>query len=86
VAAKQVWLASLHLDDVVAEWYYSFVKEYGLLPWFRFTEFINLRFGPPIWSNPLGELKELHRTGTMDDYQHQFLSLLCRCDGLAPEH
>jgi hypothetical protein len=51
-------------------------KEYGLLPWLRFAEFINLRFGPPIRSNHLGDLKELHRTGTVDDYQCQFLSML----------
>jgi hypothetical protein len=68
VAAEQVWLASLHLVDVTAEWYYSLEKEYGLLPWSRFAELINLCFGPPIRSNPLGELKELHRTGTMEDY------------------
>jgi hypothetical protein len=86
VAAEQVCLASLHLDNVAVEWYYSFEKEYGLLPWSRFAEFINLRFGPPIRSNPLGELKELHRTGTVEDYQWQFLSLLCRCEGLTPEH
>jgi hypothetical protein len=86
VTVEQVWLVSLHLDDVAGEWYYSLEKECGLLPWLRFTEFINLRFGPPIRSNPLGKLKELHHTGTVDDYQCQFLSLLCHCDGLAPKH
>jgi hypothetical protein len=25
-AVEQVWLASLHLDDVVTEWYYSLEK------------------------------------------------------------
>jgi hypothetical protein len=76
VAAEQVWLSSLHLDDVTVEWYYSLEKEYGLAPWLRFAEFINLRFGPPIRSNPLGELKELYRTGTINDYQCQFLTPL----------
>lgn len=61
-------------------------EEYELLQWLCFAEFIDLCFGPPIRSNPLGELKELHCTGTVDDYQCQFLSLLCHCDGLAPEH
>jgi hypothetical protein len=73
VAVEQVWLASLHLDDVVAEWYYSLEKEYGLLRWSCFAEFINLHFGPPIHSNSLDELKELHHTGTVEDYQWQFL-------------
>jgi hypothetical protein len=86
MAAEQVWLASRHLDDVVAEWYYSLEKEYGLLPWSRFPEFINLRFGLPMHSNPLSELKELHRTCTVEDYQRQFLSLLCRCEALPLEH
>jgi hypothetical protein len=52
----------------------------------RVMESPNLRFGPPIRFNPLGELKGLHRTGTIEEYQRQFLPLLCRCDGLTPEH
>jgi hypothetical protein len=84
--AEQIWLASLHMDGVAAEWYYALERDYGILPWARFAEFVNLRFGPPIRSNPLGELKELHRTGTVEDYQRQFLQLLCRCDGLSPTH
>jgi hypothetical protein len=51
-----------------------------------FTEFVNLRFGPPIRSNLLRELKELHRTSTVEEYQRQFLTLLCRCEGLSPQH
>jgi hypothetical protein len=84
--AEQVCLASLHMDGVAAEWYYALERDYGMLPWARFAEFVNLRFGPPIRSNPLGELKELHRTETVEDYQQQFLQLLCCCDGLSPTH
>jgi hypothetical protein len=40
--------------------HYALEHEYGLTSWAWFTEFINLRFGPPLRSNPLGELKELH--------------------------
>lgn len=50
----------------------------GAWPWF--TEFVNLRFGPPIRSNGLAELKELHRTGSVEEYLRQFSSLLCRDD------
>jgi hypothetical protein len=60
--AEQVWLASLHMDEVAAEWYYALERHYGILPWAQFAKFVNLRFGPPIRSNPLNELKELHRT------------------------
>jgi hypothetical protein len=84
--AEQVWLASLHMDGAAAEWYYVLEREYGLVPWARFAEFVNLRFGPPLRSNPLDELKELHRARSVDDYQRQFLALLCRCDGLSTVH
>jgi hypothetical protein len=57
-----------------------------------------LHFGTGIWphavelvrrvreSNPLGELKELWRTRSVDEYQQQFLALLCHCDGLSAAH
>jgi len=45
-----------------------------------------MRFGPPIRSNALGELKDLRRTGSVEDYQRQFLALLCRCDNLTWQH
>jgi hypothetical protein len=83
---EQVCMASLHMDGAVAEWYYSLEREYGLMSWTRFAEFVNLRFGPSIRSNPLGELKELRRTGSVDEYQRQSLALLCRCDGLSAAH
>jgi hypothetical protein len=69
MAAEQVWLASLHLDGAAAEWYYSLEREYGMLPWTRFVEFVNLCFGPPIQFNPLRELKALQKTGTIEEYQ-----------------
>jgi hypothetical protein len=79
-------MSSLHMDGAAAEWYYALEREYGMVTWHRFTEFINLHFGPPLRSNPLGELKELRRTGSVDEYQWQFLALLCRCDGLSSVH
>jgi hypothetical protein len=72
MAVEQVWLASLHLDGATAEWYYSLEREYDMLPWTCFAEFVNLRFGPPIRFNPLGELKALQKTGTVEEYERQF--------------
>jgi hypothetical protein len=69
MAAEQVSLASLHLDGAAAKWYYSLEREYGMLPWTRFAEFVNLRFSPPIRFNPLRELKALQKTGTVEEYQ-----------------
>jgi hypothetical protein len=54
------------MDGVAAEWYYALEREYDMLSWACFAEFINLRFGPPIISNPLSELKELHHTGMVE--------------------
>lgn len=85
MAVEQVWLASLHMDGAATEWYYALEHDYGMLPWTRLTELANLWFGPSIRSNPLGELKELHRIGTVEEYQRQFLQLLCHCEGLSPD-
>ena len=82
---EKVWLASLHMKGIAALWYYQMEKEFGVVFWPRFSDFVNMRFGPPIRFNSLGELKELQRTGTVE-YQRQFLALLCRCDNLWPQH
>jgi hypothetical protein len=44
----------------------------------RFTELLNLRFGPPIRSNPLGKLMACKRTGSVTEYQDRFEALLPR--------
>jgi hypothetical protein len=75
-------MASLHLDDTVAEWYYQMERDFGMVPWPRFVDFINLRFGPPIHSNSIGEIKALFRTGTMEEYSQRYLALLSHCDNL----
>jgi hypothetical protein len=86
LAVEQVWMASLHMDGTAVECFYALEREYGLMPWTRFAEFVNLRFGPPLRSNSLGELKELRRTSSVEEYQRQFLALLCRCEGLFVVH
>jgi hypothetical protein len=79
-----IWMASLHLDGVAVEWYYELKRDVGLLPWIRFYDFINMRFDPPLCTNGLANLKDLRCTGTMEEYQHQFLQLLCCCDDMTP--
>ncbi|XP_022680959.1 uncharacterized protein LOC111256735 [Setaria italica] len=39
----------------------------------------------PACSNPLGELTHLRRTGSIDNYQEQFLKLLARCEGVTKQ-
>lgn len=41
-----------------------------------------MHFGPPLRSNPLGELAYLRRTSTVQEYQQRFLALLYRTDQL----
>jgi hypothetical protein len=44
----------------------------------RFGKPLNLRFGPPIRSNPLGELMACKRSGSVTEYQDRFEALLPR--------
>jgi hypothetical protein len=81
---ERAWMASLHLDGVAVEWYYVLKHDLGVLTWPHFFEFINMRFAPPMRRNRLAELKELMRTGTVEDYQCQFLTSLCHCDDMTP--
>jgi len=82
---EKVWTASLHLDGAAAEWYFQLECDVGVPSWARFVEYINLRFGPPIRSNSLGELTNLRRSGSVE-YQRRFLALLCRCTDLTMQH
>jgi hypothetical protein len=80
---EKVWQASLHLDGVAAEWFYALERDTGgVLTWSRFVEFTHMRFGPPLRTNGMADLKDLRRTGTVEDYQRQFLSILCRCEDM----
>jgi hypothetical protein len=60
-------------------------RDEGEPNWRNFKEYINLRFGPSIRHNPLGELKELIQTGSVEEYQQRFLAILCRADRLQPK-
>ncbi|KAL1156025.1 hypothetical protein V6Z11_A08G064400 [Gossypium hirsutum] len=55
------------------------------LDWERFRECCHIRFGPPMSNNPLGELANLRQTGTVEEYQRQFQSLLARTTDLKPQ-
>jgi hypothetical protein len=41
---ERVWMASLHLDGMAAEWYYVLEWDVSLLPWTCFYHFINMCF------------------------------------------
>jgi hypothetical protein len=82
-APQKIWLATFHLDGDAFHWYVHLERSRGVPSWEEFIELCNVRFGPPIWSNPLGELRLLRQTGTVKEYQSRFLALLSRSDPLS---
>lgn len=84
LAEEKVWIASVHLDGTMAEWFYALQRDNGSMTWPCFVDFVNLHFGPSIRSNPMAELKELSRTSMVEEYQRQFSLLICRCEELMP--
>nr|ABG89853.1 unknown [Phyllostachys edulis] len=80
--SDKVWLASYHLVGSAQQWYYQLERDDGEPPWQLFKDYCNLRFGLPIRNNFLGELAKLQAVSTMEDYQEEFLALLCRADSL----
>jgi hypothetical protein len=49
-------MASIHLLDAAHIWYMHIERDNDTPSWRRFTELLNLRFGPPLRANPLGDL------------------------------
>ena len=78
----KVWLATFHMTGSAQLWYHRLERDMGTPSWRHFVELINTRFGPPLRSNPLGELIALHKKGTVREFSDQFLALLCRTDPL----
>jgi hypothetical protein len=68
IAEEKVWMASYNLEDGAQLWYMQLQRDEGTPPWRRFSELLNTRFGPPLRSNPLGELMACKRTGSVIDF------------------
>jgi hypothetical protein len=56
VEEEKVWMASFNLEGTAQLWYTRVQREEGVPNWRRFSELLNLRYGPHLRSNPLGEL------------------------------
>lgn len=82
---EKVWMASYNLEDDAQLWYYQVQQDEGTPSWRHFKELLHLRYGPPLRSNPLGELVACHRTGTVEEYQDRFQALLPRAGRLEEE-
>ena len=80
---EKVWMASYNLEGGAQLWYMQVQRDEGTPPWRRFTELLNFRFGPPLRSNPLGELMACKRTASVVDFQERFEALLPRAGYLS---
>jgi len=69
-------MASYNLEAGAQMWYLQVQQDEGTTSWRRFSELLNLRFGPSIRSNPLGELMAYKRIGSVSEYQDRFEALL----------
>ena len=69
-------MASYNLEDGAQMWFLQVQQDEGMPSWCHFSELLNLRFGPPIHSNPLGELMACKRTSSVAEYQNRFEALL----------
>jgi len=69
-------MASYNLEEGAQMWFLQVQQDEGTPSWRRFSELLNLRFGPPIRSNPLGELMACKRTCSVAEYQNRFEALL----------
>ena len=70
------------MEGAAEQWYYHLEQNRGVPTWPQFVDLVNKRFGPPVRSNPFGELTHLRRTGTVREYEDQFLQLLVWCERL----
>jgi hypothetical protein len=84
--AGKVFLATFYMSGDAAQWYTLLERNHGQPSWPDFVKLVNQRFGPPLRSNPLGELIQLHCETTVAEYQSEFLALLARCDDLVKKH
>jgi len=82
---EKVWMASYNLEEGAQMWYIQIQQDEGILSWRRFKDLLHLRYGPPLCSNPLGELAACKRTGTVVEYQDGFQALLARVGRLDEE-
>lgn len=69
---EKVSLASYRLEGIAQLWYMQLLQDIPDSTWEEFSHQYNIRFGPPICSNKLGELAKLKQIGSVVDYQKKF--------------
>ena len=71
-------MTSYNHEEGAQMWFLQVQQDEGTPSWHRFSKLLNLRFGPPIRSNPLGELMASKRMSSVAEYQNCFEALLPR--------
>lgn len=82
---EKVTLASYHLMGNAQYWLNELFDENPNPTWEELKQQCNLRFGPPVRSNKLGELAKLKQVGSVADYQTQFEILVPRAGKLTKD-
>jgi hypothetical protein len=75
---KRVAYATFHLLEDAQLWFHWLELNGGQPDWPHFVKMVNAHFGPPLMDSLIGELAQLRRTGTVDEYCNKFMSLSCR--------
>jgi hypothetical protein len=77
IIEEKVRMASYNLEGRGQMWFIQVQEDEGsLIPWRRFKDLLDLRFGPPLRSDPLFELADCCRTWSVEEYQDRFQALL----------
>jgi len=79
---EKVWMASYNLEEGAQMWYIQGQLDEGTPSWRRFTDLLNLHYGPPLRFAPLFELADCRRTSIVNEYQDRFQALLARAGPL----
>lgn len=82
---QKVRLAVMHLDEKAIQWFQWFEKTQKTLDWKGFTYGIQMRFGPNVFEDAIGELTTLQQNSTVKAYQERFEELANRTTGLTEE-
>jgi hypothetical protein len=73
---QRVSFITFYLDDAQL-WFHHIELNGGRMMWDQIVNLINARFGPPLIDSPLSEQAMLRLTGTVNEFNTQFMALSC---------
>ncbi|XP_068639315.1 uncharacterized protein [Aristolochia californica] len=78
----RVNVAVFHLLGEAQLWYQLIEVDSDVVDWDEFKRLCSLRFGPPAYNNPLGDLVLLCQTGAVEQYKKLFQEKLARASSM----